>query len=87
VRLEVQSNFKAYERRLAALRILETDALPGMDENQALTTRSYEVGQIGLPELLLLRREILDTRLQYIDALLDAALTRIDLDSAAGVLR
>jgi outer membrane protein TolC len=52
-----------------------------------LTTRSFEVGQLGLPELLLIRREILDTRFQYLDALLEAALARIDLDASAGVLR
>jgi outer membrane protein TolC len=67
--------------------VLETDALPGLDANDALTTRSYDVGQLGLPDLLLLRREILDTRFQYVDAALEAALARIDLDASAGVLR
>jgi cobalt-zinc-cadmium efflux system outer membrane protein len=67
--------------------VLETDAIPGLDENEQLTTRSFDVGQIGLPDLLLIRREILDTRFQYLDALLEAALARIDLDTSAGVLR
>jgi hypothetical protein len=40
-----------------------------------------------MPDLLLIRRETLDTRFQYLDALLEAALARIDLDSSAGVLR
>ena len=35
---------------------------PGLDENDALTTRSFDVGQIGLPDVLLIRREILETR-------------------------
>jgi outer membrane protein, heavy metal efflux system len=87
VRFEVQSAFRAYQRRLVGIRILETEALPGMDENETLTTRSFDVGQLGLPELLLIRREILDTRFQYLDALLAAALARIELDAAAGVLR
>ena len=55
--------------RLAAVRVLETEAIPGLEENETLTTRSFEVGQIGLPDLLLIRREILDTRSQYLDAL------------------
>jgi hypothetical protein len=42
---------------------------------------------LGLPELLLIRRETLETRVQYLDALLDAALARIDLDANAGVLQ
>jgi outer membrane protein, heavy metal efflux system len=87
VQVEVRAAFDAYTRRLAALRVLEADAIPGLDENEQLTTRSFEVGQLGLPELLSIRREMLDTRFQYLDALLEAALARIDLDSSAGVLR
>ena len=87
VQIEVRSAFDAYQDRPAAVRILETDALPGLDENDALTTRSFDVGQLGLPDLLLIRREILETRFQYLDALLEAALARADLDASAGVLR
>jgi cobalt-zinc-cadmium efflux system outer membrane protein len=87
VHVEVRSAHEAYSRRVAAVRVLETDAIPGLDENETLTARSFEAGQIGLPELLLIRRELLETRSQYLDALLDAALARIDLDSSAGVLR
>ena len=84
---EVRAAFDAYGRRLAAVRILEADAIPGLDENEQLTTRSFDVGQIGLPDLLLIRREILDTRFQYLDALLEAALARLDLDASAAMLR
>jgi cobalt-zinc-cadmium efflux system outer membrane protein len=87
VQQEVRSAFDAYTRRLAAVRVLETDAIGGMDENEQLTTRSFEVGQLGLPELLLIRREILDTRVQYLDALLEAALARTNLDASAAILR
>jgi outer membrane protein, heavy metal efflux system len=87
VQIEVRAAFDAYTRRLAAVRMLETDAIPGLDENEQLTARSFEVGQLGLPELLLIRREILDTRSQYLDALLEAALARIDLDASAAILR
>jgi cobalt-zinc-cadmium efflux system outer membrane protein len=87
VRLEVRSTFEVYRRRQAAVRLLETDAIAGLDENETLTTRSFEVGQLGLPELLLIRREILDTRSQYLDALLEAALARVDLDASAALLR
>lgn len=87
VRIEVQAAFDAYQQRLEAVQVLATEALPGLDENEALTTRSFEVGQLGLPDLLLLRREMLDTRFQYLDALFQAALARIDLDASAAVLR
>jgi cobalt-zinc-cadmium efflux system outer membrane protein len=87
LQIEVRTAFAAFGRRLAAVRALEADAIPGLDENDQLTTRSFDVGQIGLPNLLLIRREILDTRFQYLDALLEAALARVDLDASAGVLR
>jgi outer membrane protein, heavy metal efflux system len=87
IQLEVRAAFDSYSRRLAAVRVLETDAIPGLDENEQLTTRSFDVGQIGLPELLLIRREILDTRSQYLDALLEAALARTELDASAALLR
>jgi cobalt-zinc-cadmium efflux system outer membrane protein len=87
VQIDVRSAFDAYQRRVAAVRILQTDALPGLDENDALSTRSFDAGQLGLPDLLLIRREILETRFQYLDALLEAAQARADLDASAGILR
>jgi cobalt-zinc-cadmium efflux system outer membrane protein len=87
VQMEVRAAFDAHARRLAVLRMLESEAIPGLDENERLTTRSFEVGQLGLLDLLLIRREILDTRFQYLDALLEAALARIDLDASAAILR
>jgi hypothetical protein len=40
-----------------------------------------------LAELLLVRREILDTRLAYVNTLLDTALAGVDLEFKSGVLR
>lgn len=84
---DVRAAFDSYTRRLSALRILEADAIPGLDENEQLTTRSFEAGQIGLPDLLLIRRETLETRVQYLDALLEAVLARVELDAGAAMLR
>jgi cobalt-zinc-cadmium efflux system outer membrane protein len=83
----VRSAHTAYSRRLNAVRVLERDALPTLDENTQLNARSFDVGQIGLPEMLLVQREILEARLHYLDALLEAALARVELDARAGVLR
>lgn len=87
VRVELQTALAAYEHRAGAVQALERDALPGLDENDSLTMRSFEVGQIGLPDVLVIRREILDTRFQYLSALLEAARARADVDAAAGGLR
>lgn len=87
IQVEIRASYEAFNHRLSAVRVLEAEAIPGLDENETLTARSLEVGQIGLTDLLLIRREILDTRSQYLDALLEAALARIDLDASAGLLR
>ena len=84
---DLRAMLDAYARRLAAVSVLEAEAVPGLDENERLTTRSFEAGQIGLADLLLIRREILDTRFAHLDALLEAALARVDVDAAAGVLQ
>jgi outer membrane protein, heavy metal efflux system len=85
--IELRAALRTYEHRLEAVRVLQTDALPGLDDNEALASRSFDVGQLGLPDLLLIRREILDTRFQYLDALLEAAIARVDVDASAALLR
>lgn len=87
IRLELETALTAYVSRIAAVRLLETEALPSVEENDALTARSFDVGQIGLPDLLLIRRELLETRAQYLTSLLEAALARVEIDAAAAVLR
>lgn len=76
-----------FELRVSATEPLERDVLPGLEENERLARRSFEVGELSLPDFLVVRREFLETRLQYIDALGDAALASIDWQMAAGVLR
>jgi cobalt-zinc-cadmium efflux system outer membrane protein len=87
VQYEVRAAFDAHARRLEVVRILEAEATPSLDDNEQLATRSFEAGQIGLPALLLIRREILEMRFEHQDALLEAALARLDLDASAGMLR
>ena len=68
------------------MRELEQTALPALDDNESLALKSFEAGEIDLGELLLIRREILETRLAYLERLLDASLTRFELEAAAGAL-
>lgn len=83
---EVRGRYVALERRLEAARELERTALPALDDNESLVLKSFEAGEIDLGELLLVRREILETRLAYLDRLLEASLTRFELEAAAGAL-
>jgi cobalt-zinc-cadmium efflux system outer membrane protein len=84
---EVRGAYSALDRRLAAVRELEQTALPALKDNEELALKSFEAGEIGLGELLLIRREIVETRLAYLDRLLEASLTRYELETAAGALQ
>jgi cobalt-zinc-cadmium efflux system outer membrane protein len=86
-RIELDTALATHQHRVAAARVLEAEALPGLDENAALATRSFEVGQIGLADVLLIRRELADTRSLYLFTLLEAALARVEIDATAAVLR
>ena len=83
---EVRGRHAALLRHLDAARELERTALPALEDNESLALKSFEAGEIGLGELLLLRREILETRLTHLERLLDASLTRVELEAAAGAL-
>jgi cobalt-zinc-cadmium efflux system outer membrane protein len=82
-----RSALAVFQMRLLATEPLERNVLPGLEENERLARRSFEVGELSLPDLLVIRREFVDTRLQLVDALAEAAMASIDLQAAAGVLR
>jgi cobalt-zinc-cadmium efflux system outer membrane protein len=84
---EVRGRYAALTRRLEAARELERTALPALKDNESLALKSFEAGEIDLGELLLVRREILETRLTYLERLFDASLTRFELETAAGALQ
>lgn len=87
VQHEIASSFEAYQGRVEASSELERGALPSLGDNENLAKRSYEEGEIGIAELLLIRRETLDTRLAYVSSLLDGKLAEVELQFRAGVLR
>jgi cobalt-zinc-cadmium efflux system outer membrane protein len=84
---EVESAYAAYATRQAAVAAFEHEALSGLDESERLAQRSFDVGQVSLPELLLIRRELVETRLEYLDRLLDASEAAVTQETIAGVLR
>ena len=63
---------------------LSSRAMPRVAESEDMVRESYRAGKIDLPSLLLVRRDLLDTRREYLDRLLDAALAGIDLAVAKG---
>jgi len=77
----------AYRNQVEAVRVLEADALAAAGENEQLARRSYEAGQISLADWLLYRREFLETQREYLDRSCLCALTLVEIDTIAGVLR
>lgn len=84
---EIKSALDAYHSLVEASQELEKAAIPSLSDNEVLARRSYEEGEIGLAELLLIRREILETTLAYVNTLLQARLTAVELEFRAGVLK
>lgn len=87
IEVEIRTAYDVYATQVAAVETLERDALPSLDENEKLARRSFEEGEIGLAELLLVRREVFETRSVYTEHLLEAAIAGIELEARAGVLQ
>ena len=60
------------------------DALRALEENEALVTRGYEAGELDFLQLLLMRREMLDARREYIEALAELHSAEAQLDRVLG---
>jgi outer membrane protein, heavy metal efflux system len=83
LRNQLQAALAVHDLHLAAANELTANT-SRLADNEALARRSYEVGQIGLAELLLLRRESVDSRREWLDSLFELAQARAELDSLAG---
>ncbi len=81
---EVEGFREAYRASLAAADELGTRALPKVEVSESMVKESYAAGKIDLPSLLVVRRELLDTRREHVDRMLAAALAGIDLAVAEG---
>ncbi len=80
----VRVAFEVHQQRLAAARALQ-EVLPLVADNEALASRSLEAGQLSLADWLVVRREALETRREYLERLLEAADAGVGLALAAGV--
>lgn len=87
---ELEAQVRATWQRLESLHArvsrLTESVLPSLEENQRLSTVSFRSGEIGLLQLLLVNRQLLDGRRDYLDAVADLSQTRIALEEAAGFI-
>lgn len=85
IEAEVRGAVATHDALRAAASEYERTVLPLVEENEKLALESYEVGQIGLGDLLLVRREALEARRAFIDQLIETRLAEVELRARAGV--
>lgn len=81
---EIRALWLKLQSQMARVDALRNTALPALEENQRLSLKSLQAGEIGLTQLLLVNRQVLDGRRDLIDAETELRTTRIALHRAAG---
>lgn len=80
----VRSLWQKVESLRARLKRLEDSAVSRLDENQRLSTKAYAAGEIGLLQLIVVNRQMVDGRRDLLDARTELRLAIIALEAAAG---
>ncbi len=84
VRAQVLALWEQYTNLEARVRRLNESVLPALEENQHLSFISFQAGEIGLLQLLLVNRQVLDGQQDLLDARTGLRLTQVKLEAAAG---
>lgn len=84
---QLATSVATYEVLRRAVIEFETIALPLLEGNERLALESYDVGQISLGELIQVRRDAVETRESYLDALEAAHRASIEVQAQSGGLR
>lgn len=81
---DVRALWQRLQSLTARVEALQKTVLPALQENQRLSVKSLQAGEIGLFQLLVVNRQVLDGRRDLIDAQTELRTTRIELERAAG---
>ena len=84
VRAQVIALWDRLENLKGRVKRLTESVLPSLEENQRLSSISFRAGEIGLLQLLLVNRQVLDGQRDLLDARTDLRLTQVALEAAAG---
>lgn len=68
----------------ARVQTLRDAVLPALDENQRLSRRALQEGEIGLAQLVLINRQVIEGRRDLFEALTELRLAQIALEQSAG---
>jgi cobalt-zinc-cadmium efflux system outer membrane protein len=83
-RAQVTALWRTFESLRTRVARLRGSVLPRLDENQKLSQRALRAGEIGIAELLLVNRQVLDAQRDFYAALTEYETTRVTLEEAAG---
>nr|WP_288119586.1 TolC family protein [Thiomonas sp.] len=84
VRAQVVALWERFTNLRARVQRLNESVLPSLEENQRLSSISFRTGEIGLLQLLLVNRQVLDGQRDLLDARTELRLTQVALEAAAG---
>ena len=84
LRAQVLALWERWENLKARVKRLNESVLPSLEENQHLSSVSFREGEIGLLQLLLVNRQVLDGQRDMLDARTELRLTQVTLETAAG---
>ncbi len=86
---DIEARVRALWQQLQSLtdrvKRLTDSVLPTLTENQRLSLVAFRSGEIGLLQLLLVNRQLLDARRDYLDAFSQFIEARVVLEQAAGI--
>jgi outer membrane protein, heavy metal efflux system len=68
------------------VRRLNSEVYPRLEENLTLSRKAFENGEIGLPQLLIVQRQVVDAQRDIIDAQKELRLVQIELEYISGWL-
>lgn len=83
-RTDVTTLWQRFESLRQRMERLRRAVLPSLEENQKLSLKALQAGEIGLPQFLLVRRQLLDSELDLLGARVELRVTRIALENSAG---
>lgn len=81
----VRTLWHRLENLTARVKTLREGVLPALEENQRLSQKALREGEIGLAQQILINRQLLDGRRDFVEAITELRTTRIALEQAAGV--
>jgi outer membrane protein, heavy metal efflux system len=84
VERDVRAAFAGYVAAREAVAGFDQDVVLKMDENVTLARESFRAGKIGLFDFNLIRRDLVETQIAYLDALAELVEARHALELASG---